>query len=93
MSSSGKRDPHDESTERLPLGDRLALKVDEAARVVGVSERHLRSILSSIPHLYLGNRLVIPVKPFEDWLREQAKTEKARADQIAEEVLRDLTKE
>jgi hypothetical protein len=73
------------------LSDRLALKVDEAAAAIGVSVRHFRSILPAIPHLYLGNRLVIPVEPLKDWLREQTLTEKARADQVAEEVLRDLT--
>ena len=75
------------------LSDRLALNVEEAAAAIGVSVRHLRSILPAIPHIYLGNRLVIPVEPLREWLREQTLTEKARADQIVEEVLRDLSKE
>ena len=83
----------DAKREKRPdLVGRLALTVTEAARSVGVSERHLRSMLPEIPHLYLGNRLVIPVKPFEEWLREQATTEKGRSDRLAEEVLRDIRK-
>ena len=76
--------------ERLHLADRLALTVPEAAESIGVSESHLRNILPDIPHLYLGKRLVIPVKPFEEWLREQAKAEAGRADRMASKILDDL---
>ena len=74
------------------LACRFALGVEEAAEALGVSQRHLRSILPEIPHLYLGSRLVIPVKPFEEWLRERAKTEGARSDWVAEEVLSEIGK-
>ena len=68
------------NSEALQLANRLALTVPEAAKAVGVSDRHLRSLLPEIPHTYLGGRIVIPVKAFEEWLSEQTKIEKARAD-------------
>ena len=44
------------------LGTRLALTVSEAAVAVGVSERHLRDLLPSLPMVRLGGRVVIPVE-------------------------------
>jgi excisionase family DNA binding protein len=73
--------------EALQLSDRLALTVAEAAEAVGVSERHLRTLLPEIPHTRLGERVVIPVKAFEEWLSKRAQAEKARADQVADEIL------
>ncbi len=73
------------------LCDRIALTVSEAAEAVGVSERHLRSLLPEIPHTRLGERIVIPVKAFEEWLSEQTKVEKARADQVADEILQEMS--
>jgi hypothetical protein len=61
----------------IELSDRLALTVEEAAAAIGVSKRHLHSKLSEVPHFYLGNRVVIPLKPFEEWLRDRA-TERER---------------
>jgi excisionase family DNA binding protein len=75
------------SDRRQRLAGRLALTVREAAQAIGVSERHLRSLLPEIPHARLGERVVIPVKAFEEWLSEQASAEKTRADQVADEIL------
>jgi hypothetical protein len=75
----------------IELSDRLALTVEEAAAAIGVSKRHLHSKLSEVPHFYLGNRVVIPLKPFEEWLRDRAKAGKAQADQVTDEILRGLT--
>ena len=73
--------------ESLRLADRLALTVEEAAAAVGVSERHLRTMLPEIPHLRLGNRVIIPVKPFDEWLRKRAEQEMSAVDQAVSEVL------
>ena len=70
--------------------DRLALTIPEAAKAVGVSERHLRSMLPEIPHTYLGSRVVIPVEPFKEWLRKRAEARGVRADAVAEEILEAL---
>ena len=70
--------------------ERLAFSMAEAAQAVGVSERHLRSMLPEIPHTYLGSRVVIPIEPFKEWLRKRAEAQGARADAVAEEVLEAL---
>ena len=76
--------------KRLDLVGRLALNVAEAARSVGVSERHLRSMLSEIPHLFLGGRVVIPVEPFREWLQQRATVQKAGVEAVAREILESL---
>ena len=72
------------------LRDRLALSVEEAAAALGVSERHLRAILTEIPHTYLGRRVVIPVEGLRTWLQERSGGEVRRVDRVAEEELRAL---
>jgi excisionase family DNA binding protein len=79
-----------ETQGRLFLADRLALSPAEAARALGVSERHLRSILGELPHTHLGNRIVIPVDSLREWLKERARAEDGRIDRAVEECLRDL---
>jgi DNA-directed RNA polymerase specialized sigma24 family protein len=63
----------DEAPEPFWLANRLALRPSEAAKALGVSERHLRSHLSEIPHDYIGNRLVFPVDAVRERLCERAK--------------------
>jgi hypothetical protein len=54
----GKREDGTKSMreKRHDLVGRLALTVPEAAKAVGVSERHFRSMLPKIPHIYFGWR-------------------------------------
>lgn len=73
-----------------PAPERLALTVPEAAKSLGVSERHLRTLLPELPHVHLGGRVVLPIEPLREWLRTQAKAERGRADAMAEEILADL---
>jgi excisionase family DNA binding protein len=75
------------------LSNRLALSVKEAAEVVGVSERHMRDLLPSIPHFRAGTKVVIPTEPLREWLRDQAVIEKLRTDQLADEILESITKD
>ncbi|MGZ0172968.1 MAG: hypothetical protein ACKVHE_25820 [Planctomycetales bacterium] len=52
---------------------RLCLSVFEAAKSVGLSEKHFRDeILPSVPHLRVGRRIVIPVDGLREWLSEQS---------------------
>ena len=76
--------------DRFREGDRLGLRVKEAAAALGVSERTLRQYLPEIPHLRLGSAVVVPVDSFREWLREQAQTEPAKVDRAVEEVLGSL---
>ena len=72
------------------LAGRLALTVPEAATVIGVSERHLRSLLPEIPHCRVGSRVVVPVDSLRQWLRERAQAEQQGADRVAQEILEEL---
>jgi len=81
--------PNDRSVD---LAGRLALTVEEAAQAVGVSERHLRSMLPEIPHTHLGTRVVKPVEGFRRWLEERSRAEGSRVDAAVREVLDGLSK-
>ena len=74
----------------LRLADRLALTVPEAAAALGVSERHLRSLLTEIPHCRVGARVVVPVEPLREWLRTRAQAEQASADRVAARILDEM---
>lgn len=73
------------------LESRLALRPKEAAKALGVSERKLRELLPELPHIRIGGVVLLPVEGLRKWLREQAATERNRADAVAEEVLRSIT--
>jgi hypothetical protein len=71
----------------------LALTVRETAAAVGVSERLLRDLLPEILHVRLGGRVVVPVDPFREWLRERAQQGQSVIDKAADEVLDGLAEE
>jgi hypothetical protein len=68
----------------------LALNIAEAAKAIGVSERHLRSMLPQIPHVNLGRRVVIPVGPFQEWLRARAEAGKGQVDATVDEIMESM---
>ena len=78
------------SPEPLDLDGRLALSVAEAAKALGVSERHLRSHLSEIPHVHIGGRVVVPVDAAREWLRDRAVRRAEQVDKVVDEVLSSL---
>ena len=55
-------------TNYLP---KLALTAAEAAEALGVSERHLTSLVSrdEVPHVRLGHRVVFPVEVLREFMR------------------------
>ena len=69
------------------LSERLALSVPEAAEAIAVSERLFRELLPDIPHCRLGNRVVIPVAPLSEWLRQQAGKEQTVVGKAVDEIL------
>jgi excisionase family DNA binding protein len=73
------------------IDGRLALSLAEAARALGVSERHVREILPDLPHVHLGRRVVIPVEALREWLRDRARAERSRAERAAEELVAAFT--
>ncbi len=81
------------SEGRLHLADRLALRVPEAARALGISERQVRQLLPEIPHTRLGGCVVLPVDALREWLLKQAQTGKRRVDTAVDEVLASISSE
>jgi hypothetical protein len=82
-----------DSDERLRLSDRLGLRVPEAARALGISERQLRQLLPELPHTRLGGCVVLPVDALREWLLKQAQARKSRVDTAVDEVLASITSE
>jgi excisionase family DNA binding protein len=76
--------------ESVRLSDRLALRPKEAAAVLGLSERALRALLPSLPHIRAGGAVLIPVEALRRWLEEQARREPSRVDAIVGETLRSI---
>jgi hypothetical protein len=74
----------------IPLSDRLALSIAEAAAAIGVSERLMRTVLSDIPHCHVGNRVVIPVSLLDEWLRKQAEAEQNVVGKAVNEILEEI---
>ena len=73
--------------EFLDLANRLALRPEEAAAALGIGERTLRQILPELPHFYVGRRVLLPVEALRAWAAEQATSQVARSDAIADEVI------
>ena len=54
----------------------LVVSLATAAKLTGVSDRHLRKFLHVIPHIRIGNRLLFRVDALRDWLAAQETTAK-----------------
>lgn len=52
---------------------KLALTAAEAAEALGVSERHVTTLVArdELPHVRLGHRIVFPVDVLRDFMRGQ----------------------
>jgi hypothetical protein len=81
-----------EGEAAVDLANRLALGIGEAADALGISERHLRNHLSEIPHVFIGNRVVVPVDAAREWLRERVQTQRSETDTVVDEVVWDMLK-
>ena len=80
----------DSAQSEIRLSNRLGLSVAEAAASLGVSERHLRAELSNIPHVHIGNRVVIPVSLLDEWLRKQVGKEQTVVGKAVDEILEEI---
>jgi excisionase family DNA binding protein len=72
------------------LDERLAPRVAEAARALGIGERTLRQLLPTLPHIRAGGTVLLPVEGLRRWLEEQAKSERRPAEVIADEILAEM---
>jgi hypothetical protein len=75
------------------LSERAALTIPEAAASMGISERHLRTVLPEIPHFHLGGRVLIPQGQLVEWMRSEVDREQQIADEIAREVVEAVTRD
>jgi excisionase family DNA binding protein len=82
--------PGDWPATAAPDVPRLALTIPEAASALGISERHLRTMLSELPHCRIGGRVVLPVDALHEWLRRQAQAEQQGAEAVAREIAESL---
>lgn len=80
----------DRSEAAVRLSTRLALSISEAAASLGVSERLMRTLLPDIPHCRLGNRVVIPVAPLDEWLRKEAGKEQTVVGKAVSDILEEI---
>jgi hypothetical protein len=58
---------------RVPVRERLAVRQAEAAILLGISERTLRSLTPRLPHVRIGGVLLYPIPDLERWLHDQAR--------------------
>ena len=75
------------------LSDRLALSPKEAAAALGVSEGLVRKWLPELPHVHLGERVLIPVDQLKRWLQERSRAEQDASRQTSQLILEALSKD
>jgi excisionase family DNA binding protein len=76
-----------EPPRRFCLANRLALRPDEAAEALGISERTLRRLRPKLPCVREGGAVLYPVEALRRWLEERAEAQGAREERIAGEIV------
>ena len=73
------------------LADRLALRIEEAAETIGLSEGAFRQhVLPRCPKLYAGRAVIIPKRLFELFLEECALEGGREVGESVEELFRQV---
>ncbi len=64
--------------EQLPL----ALSVKRAAQLAGIGRATLYNLVNAnqVPHKRIGTRIIIPTRPFLDWLEDNEQEEQENND-------------
>ena len=73
------------------LDSRLALRPKEAADALGMSERKFREISSRLPAVWFDSVKLFPVEALRRWLDAQAEQQRAAEDQLANEILEEIS--
>ncbi len=60
----------------------LTVSLATAARLLGVSDRHVRSHLHEIPHIRIGGRLLFRVAALRHWLIDSERTGAGTSQQV-----------
>ena len=70
------------------LADRVALRIEEAAATLGLSEGAFRThILPACPKVHVGRSVLIPKRLFEQHIEHLAKEETQETQETAEQLL------
>ncbi len=77
------------SVIEIDLQNRLALRQDEAAEVLGISVRTLRNLTPYLPTVRMGGVLLYPVEGVREWLRNEAASQEAQANAIADAIMKE----
>lgn len=93
MAAPDPPSPSQTERRRLDLANRLALSTAEAARALGVSERHLRSIRHELPTVHFGGRVLFPVDALREHLSKRATCGESAIDASVREIMRDISGE
>ena len=67
---------------------RLALRPQEVASALGVSEGTIRKMLPELPHTYIGRCIVIPIHSLQQWLDDKVQSESK--DKLSQEILKTI---
>jgi len=87
VEAEGRHRPGD----RPRLMGKVALTVEEAAELIGVSERSFRDhLLPRCPKLYVGRSVRIPRRLFEQYVEELAQEEQEQGKATAGDILNRL---
>jgi excisionase family DNA binding protein len=70
FTGDGKRDIRSSTSNAVPLNERLALSVEEAGALLGISRDLAYDLVArrQLPSIRLGRRLVVPRRALEDAL-------------------------
>ena len=83
-----------DSTSEFPvLSERISLGVREAAAALGVSEGLVRKWLPELPHVHLGERVLIPVDELKRWLQERSRAEQDASRRTSQHILEAVTRD
>lgn len=65
--------------EQTKVSDRMALSMNEFARVMGISRTKAFQMakVPGFPTVRLGKRMVVPIEQLRKWLEEQSKSKEA----------------
>ena len=77
-------------SELPALSARVSLGVREAAAALGVSEGLVRKCLPELPHVHLGERVLIPVDELKRWLQERSRAEQQSSRDAVREILDEI---
>lgn len=71
-----------EKRRSIDLANRLTLRADETALVLGVSLRKLRDMLPRLPHFRDGGTLLFPVEGLHRFIAERVGQPSAERDSV-----------